>query len=122
MRHCTLRVVTSAFTGHRAGSQRRGKTVSIQFPQSIDKENQQNYFSNTTVIVLFGNKFTKAMSQHVGSECNGTHLIQCRRVNYANRVCRNQNYFFFPAIKAWRDRLPNTVDFNASEMRAFGNS
>ena len=25
-------------------------------------------------MVLFGNKFTKAISQHVGSECNGTHL------------------------------------------------
>ena len=42
------------------------------------------------------------MSQHAGSECNGTHLIQYRRVNFKtilkvkneNRVCRAQNYVF----------------------------
>ena len=33
-------------------------------------------------MVLFGNTFTKVMSQHADSEYNGTHLIQCRRVKF----------------------------------------
>ena len=64
-------------------------------------------------MVLFGNNFTKVMSQHAGSECNGTHLIQCRRVNF-KRILNNEKrepclqsskLSFFPAIKAWKDRF-----------------
>ena len=49
-------------------------------------------------MVLFGNKFTKVMSQHAGSECNGTHLSveeltlkQFLTRKNENRVCRAQN-------------------------------
>ena len=31
------------------------------------------------------------MSQHAGSECNGTHLIQCRRVNF-KRIPNNAKW------------------------------
>jgi len=56
--------------------------VLIQFPQSINKENQQKYFSTQDLMVLFRNYFTKVTSQHVGNECNSTHLIQCGRVDF----------------------------------------
>ena len=66
---------------------------------STKKTSETINFFNMTVMVLFGNKFTKVMSQHAASECNGTHLIQCRRVSFKtilnkeneNRVCRAQN-------------------------------
>ena len=40
-------------------------------------------------MVLFGNKFTKVLSQHAGGECNGTRLIQCGRVNF-KRILNNE--------------------------------
>ena len=81
MRHCTLRVVTSAFTGHRGSQWRRKDSVnSISSKYRLRKP--AKLFFNTTVMVLCGNKFTKVMSPHAAGECNGTHLIQCRRVNF----------------------------------------
>ena len=62
-------------------TQRRRKTVnSISSKYRLRKPAKINF--NTTVMDLFGNEFTKVMSQHAGSECNGTHFIQCRRVNF----------------------------------------
>ena len=62
------------------------------------------------------------MSQHAGSERNGTHLIQCRSVNFKNNsykwkmrtVFAELKIKIFPAIKVWKDRLPNTLHFNIS--------
>ena len=58
-------------------------------------------------MVLFRNEFTKVMSQHAGSECNGTHLIQCRRVNFITiyksekirTVFAGLKIIFFPSNK-----------------------
>ena len=89
MRCYTLRVVTSAFTGHRRrfSAGKKGSVNSISSTYRLRKP--AKIFFNITVMVLFGNKFTKVMSQHAGNECNGTHLIQCRRVNF-KRILNNE--------------------------------
>ena len=88
MRCYTLRIVTSAFTGHRTpySAAKKGSVNSISSKYRLRKP--AKIFFNMTVTVLFENKFTKVMSQHAGSECNGTHLIQCRRVNF-KRILNN---------------------------------
>lgn len=61
-------------------TQRLRKTVnSISSKYQLRKPAKT--FFKTTFMVLFRNYFTKVTSQHAGSECNSTHLIEYRRVD-----------------------------------------
>ena len=113
MRSYTLRVVTSAFTGHRTrySPSKKGSVNSIYPKYRLRKP--AKIFFNMRVMVLFGNKFTKVLSQHAGSECNGTHLIQCKELILKeflimineNRACRAQNKVF-PSNKSVERSIP----------------